>query len=705
MRLSGPRVLTALAVALWAASLVPWNAGRTFWLVDASASVGGREAANAWLKAEGVGRREPRHFLFADGFARRDQTGRSVLADATELGALLEWLEPDLRTGDRLVVATDGCATDALPAASRFRRVGVEWVRLGGERPKITRTEFPGTWPESPALTGRLWLANADPDAGELEVTARGGPPLAGVAVRRTGEAELDVTVEATRVPEEPLTLRFLWREAGREAVSEVALGPAGALPAWSPDERLRAEIEASPRLRLWPPDSDTPGVCLVGPEHLAELAALETHPIERGWVLLIAAPRARYWPDVPVLRPLVADPRPEGALHFLLDRSGSMAEENWEDARSAVTRWVYWNWPENEPAWITPFGAEVEAPFDLRADGARSRLDELFPSGPTRLAEAVAEQIEALGPKDALVLVSDGEAEAPEEGWESLGARLRAACGSVACVPVGPEANEGVLRALGTLVPLDEESIQSRLSAGAWEAVADTLDSTGGRARPEPYALWTLPEEFPALGAHDRFRAAPFAIPLARAADGSVVAAALRQDQGLVVGIAAEPSVEWVEAFAPLAREFWNPSRISIEDGEVLLRGDGAGWEAGQSKLEPEDVAIPAIRSPEALERWSLGYVEFSPFVPRSASLWSWRLQRPREAVAVRSPAGWTVALDADEQPEFAATDRAWRSWLAAHGGGRPPARLRPWLLAAALLCAVGALGWRRLARPRLPR
>lgn len=664
----------ALAVVLWAAALLPLpRRGRTFWLVDASASAGGPAAAVGALRE--LAAADERSFLFASGVAAAGAPARTwPPPQESRLGEALLAVRERLRPGDRLLVWTDGRATDPLPPVGDFTGVAVAW-RPAPRQPRIASVDAPASWPPAAALQLRVELADADLAAGRLEVEARPLGSLESAEVQPFGPGTLAVKLRAPAPPRGPVDLRLAWIQDGRTDRRTVHLAPPGKVPCWSPEAGLRETLLREPRVEALP--EYHPGAAVLAGAWEPTLEELADW-LRQGSPVILASPHAADWLRLPPpVRPFAPAPL-EGELVVVLDCSGSMAEPGpegtaFEEARSLLREWATW-WPREAVLRVFPFAATAGPALDPRDPDGAARLAATRPHGPTALAEALEELLPTLGPDGSVVLLTDGRARLPEaapEGWEGLGRSLADQGRRVLCVPAGAGADKSVLAALGEVV---EEPARATLRSRLLEALSAPLQVGAGLARAEPGSLWTLPAAFPALGERDRFQAAPGAEWLLRDDSGAAAAALRRWERGILVGVAGQPEAHWIQDFAPLVEEFWGAPRLERRGNRVILRGDGEGWRAG-----PAGAAAPA-----------------RPFDPLGSGLWEAGPFPPGAALQVHSPGGHRFDLPAAAADELAVTDGHWRQWLAAGTGKGAPAA-RPTFLAAALVSAVTALGLRR--------
>jgi len=579
------------------------------------------------------------------------------------LGHALRLLRPRLRRGDRLTVLTDGRVTDELPPVPEWSGILVRWERLP-PRPRIAALDLPPSWPPGDLLQGAILLADGDASEGTLQVEAR--PPGFLEAVRSIpeGPERLTLTLRSSRAAESGLSLKFTWIQGPFRSEREAFLGPSGRVPFWSPSGPLLRAAAGS--RALFPV-----GAGIARAESLQDFEELSVDvlgkELDSGWVVILASPRAVDWLKLPASwRPFRPAPRGRKGLVVLLDRSGSMEAGALDQARNAIRAWAGW-WPENAPFQVIPFAAGADEGFDPRTVGGRTRLEGLTPFGPTLLGDVLGKLAASLEPGTRLVVLSDGHSPAPAAGWKALSARIEEAGIEIHAVPAGEGTDRKVLQALGgDVVPAGGDLFQ-RFSRG----LALSRVEGGSQAHPAASSLFTLPGSSPVLGARDRLKAAPVAESLLLDSTGAAVAAALRIGKGLLVGLVAEPSLDWSESFAPLCREFWGTPRLERQEGFLLLRGEGFGWEA----------RTPGPR----------GEGEWIPFDPQKRNLWKAGPFPSGLVLEVRGPGGGAIRIPAESSGEEEGDLHAWKEWIRNQAKyGEPRGGWRAWLVVGALFLST---------------
>jgi len=578
--------------------------------------------------------------------------------DESALGNALRLLRPRLQRGDRLTVLTDGRVTDELPSVPEWSGIRVRWQRPP-PRPRIAALELPPSWPPGNRLQGAILLADGNASAGTLQVEARPAGFLEAVRSFPEGTERLALTLLSSRAAEGGLSLKFTWIQGPFRSEREAFLGPSGRVPFWSPNGPL-LRAAAGSRVLFPLGEGNTRAESLQGIEEFSENRLGKE--LDSGWVVILASPRMGDWLEVPAsLRPFRPAPRPGETLVVLLDRSGSMEAGALDQAREALRAWAGW-WPESAPFQVIPFAAGAEESLDPRTAEGRSRLAALTPFGPTLLGKVLGTVAATLGAGTRLVILSDGHAPPPPEGWEALAGRLKGAGIEIHAIPAGEDPEQRVLRALGGDSLPAGKDLFHRLAQGLSFAHA-----SGREAHPAVSSLFTLPETLPGLGPRDRLQSAVGAEPLLSDASGAVVAAALRVGKGLLIGLAAKPALEWAEAFAPLCREFWGAPRLERSQGFLLLRGEGRGWQARVA-------GVP-------------GETEWTPFDPQERGLWSSGPFPKNQALEVRGPGGRTRRIPADQRGEEEGDPQAWELWVRAQAKfGDPGGGWRPGLVVVSL-------------------
>jgi len=657
------RVLFLLAVLAWAAALTPGlpAPGRRFLLLDRSPSAAGAARRRAQELGARPGFDPGRAFELRDRL--RPWGSRASVGEATPLGAALEALRPRLRRGDVLEVHTDGRATDPLPPAAAWAGIQVLWEPLDSG-PRILALEAPASWPRSGRLLLGVRLAGPDWERGRLDLQVQGLEAPA-AEIRPLGAERAEILLGAAAAPEGPVRLRLAWVENGTERDRVLRwLGPPGAaVAALGPG--VRAE-EVLPPGWVRAEEAGTAPVQLYrAPGPLAG-----ARPVPAGAVRLLASGRLEDWLAWPGEGPppFEAAPPPGAGLEILLDRSGSMGEEEaggrrpWDEALEAVTALAR-VWPEEAGFRVRPFGAVLGAALDPRRPEEAVRLREEPPFGPTRLEEVLEPWLAGLGPGETGVLVSDGEV--PPAAREGVLGRLRAARAPLFLVPVGRPGALDWLREAGEV--LGEAGLRERLLAAA----ARGLETGPERLLPEEEALWPLPETGLATGARDRMRLRPGWEPLLRDASGEVVAGLRRLAGGGLLAVAAvEPGPALLELAAALADEASAP-RLRRAGGRVLLEGGGPGWQVREAGVEEAGA--------------------WRPLDPLGADLRGAGPFPPGAALELRSPAGLVWTLPA-ETGEAAASAEPFRRFVEAVQAAEPPRRPVPFLLSLGMVLAVAA-------------
>ncbi len=664
------RFLAVLSVCCWLLALgATFGVGgsRTWLLVDRSASMG--DAVQPADLASGVA--ASRAYAFAEGLGPESASSQALGSrERSRLGAALDLLRKRLRPGDELRIYTDGRATDRLPEAWEWAGIRIRAV-APPPRPRLSPRDPPLCWPSAGSLVLDLRLENARLEDGELEVGAWGGAgsldarlgPWHGTGAS-TFTARLEVRDPA---PPRPSGLALRWRGKEGESSFRLPLGPPlhpcadSSREAWR--KRLRAAGFPAPpsgaeaRIRVEP-------VAEVDPVELGVL-------LDRGELVLLVGSRAGDWADLPpAWQPFRPAPPPGRRLLLLLDHSGSMAGAPLREARAAVRRWADW-WPTDFGFRVLPFAAETEAPWDPRTATGRAALAALQAFGPTALAAALDEVSRLVDSRTVLVILGDGRAEAPPQGWSALGEGLRARAGAVYVVPVGEDPRREVLRSLGR-IPAPGEGLRRQLDL-AFQGGREALRSAPLHARPG--ALWTLPLRFEA-GTRPPLRSAPGAEVLLEDADGLTGAALLRRGSGLLVGLAASDSAPWEELLAPLAAEMGRP-RLRRVGEWVELRAPGRGWR----------VEIPGEGGSRPFEADPAGDSRAGPFAPTVPLI-------------VRGPRGSRVELPPRPMREGEAPADPWQSWLEAQRAFPRHRPLSPGWLLAALSLSVGVAAATALER-----
>lgn len=612
-------LLAALALLLWAAAwLLPAQAGagREWWLLDASASMAGAPAPAAVMDPE-------RTRWFARGLARipEAEAGREESA----LGAALRTLRAEMRAGDTLRVYTDGRATDALPPRALFADCQIS-TQAPPPGPRLAELTAPPAWPASGRLALDARVLDADFARAEISVeSAPGAVELLSALPAAGGRVRLEVQARDPLRP--PALLRLRWREGARSTARAVAVAAPESEPARVLDPALWSESE-----------SDF---------------------VRAGGTLLLASARLSAWLAVPPeFRPFQpAIERPP--LTVLLDRSGSMDQGGLDEARSLLQRWAG-EFADGPGFGVRAFAERLEAPLDLRQPEARAQLAAMLPYGPTRLAEALEEACAGLPAGAPLILISDGRAEAPPEGWKRwreavIGGRR------LLCVPVGADSDRPVLELLGEA--LTEGEFGLRL-AQAFDALQEPVRAA---ALARPGATLPLPAQLELPAPRAALAAAAGAELLMQDGAGRAALALRRSGAGSVLGLAAPAEAGWPDALAPAA---------------AASRRIPGGWWEGRLQIAAGPPPPVAAQNGRTLDLLLLD--------PGPPALWEAAGADARGAVSVRAAAGgggWIQPAAPDL--EWTAGNEAWTAWVAADLESRNRRGPRPTLMVAALAAA----------------
>ncbi|KAA3607771.1 MAG: VWA domain-containing protein [Planctomycetota bacterium] len=689
--MTAARWWAGLAVGCWLLALVipgTHSGGRTFHLWDLSRSAGRRpplgeatadsQAANRWLFAAGVvpARRRPSDW---------------PTPDQSRLGEALRFLAGRLRPGDRVVVHSDGKSTDALPPVDAFPEVEWIWDRA----PSPTRfgvIEAPLRWP-----SGTEWLEirvqvvapEPDPEGSStgrlLPVQARPSGVLLAAEVEPLPGGLFRLRLQAPRAAETGLQLQLRYQEEGRELRRPLAIGPARNLAWWSPDPELRQALQAAGlSVSVAEAEAEPPqGAAIFAPAQAADADRYRSW-LEQGRLVVLASPSMAAWAPMPEdLRPFQPRPDPGQALVVLLDRSGSMAGEPWIQARQAVLHWAQL-WPQANPLVVLPFATAMEPALDPRKEADRTRLQALLPSGRTALAEALESLQGRLPDQARVVVLGDGRASPPEQGWAALVEALRQEGAEIGTVAVGEDPDLANLQAIG---PAWDRGVQGNgeadrkadedLENRLLQALAKPLAVKPGRAEAIPGLLWDLPALLPAFQARDRMAAATGAVALYQDLEGGHPVAVKWQARGVLVGLAAFPEPAWLEHLAALWPQLVESARWWRQGPQLWLQSA-----AGPPRIEDRE------GRPLALEASGPGLWLARGLDPAATYFW------------VHSDGGQKLRLPPPAAAEEQAEDGPWRRWLSRQRHrSASMAFSGPWLLAG-MVALVISQGVRRLGK-----
>ncbi|MBC8327674.1 MAG: hypothetical protein H8E31_02905, partial [Planctomycetes bacterium] len=525
--------------------------------------------------------------------------------------------------------------------------------------PRFGELGVPAGRREAGGLQLGVEILDGDPALGELEVAAlppaRLGPPRLLASGPSAAGARVEVELEISAPAAEGALLRLRWRQAGGVAERSLRLAGPGRFSVWGQPWPEWAAGGSAFEPAGSPADARILFAGAGTPAQAVESA------LERG--ALVVADQA----DLPAsLRPLRPALAPAGGVLFLIDVSGSMEGGPYAEALARIAAWAALLPPEL-PIQVRPFAAELGAPGDPRRPEEWAALQRVLPFGPTALAAAVDQ---AAGQSQAgahLVLVSDGQAEAPAGGWRPLGERLAEVFASVRCVPVGPRGDHPSLAGLGELAPLEPGA---DLSQRLERALSELPGTFTGPLHAVAGAAWSLPSSLDPARPLPRLETRPGAEALMRNAGGSDGAALLRAGAGTVLGLAGGASdPAWAPLILSVATELERP-RLERTGSWIQLAADGAGWTARSA---------------------GLGQVGFDRLTP---DLWRAGPFRAGEAVEVQPPSGPSWSFAGTPEAELSASSEEWSGWLDTQRRLPAPDASRPVLLGAALVCAVLALG-----------
>jgi len=610
----------ALALLLWGAAwLLPERlaAGRDWWLLDASASMAGAAPPPA------AAADPERTRWFARGLARSAaaEEGREESA----LGAALLSLRPELRAGDRLHVWTDGRSSDALPPRALFSDCQIV-AHAPPPGPRLTELRAPPAWPADGRIALAARVLDAQFAAAEIAVeSAPGAVELLRAEPVAGGWVRLEIRALDAAAP--PGWLRLRWREGGRSTARAVAIAP--------------------PPAAAWP---------VADPARWSER---ESQQVRAGATLLLAHAELGAWLAVPEeFRPFAAGEL-ESPVLILLDRSGSMDAGAWDEARALLTGWAR-EFGAGAGLRVQTFAENLEAPLDLRKAEDRARLAALLPFGRTRLAAALEEACAGLPADATLILISDGRADAPAEGWEAWSRRVIGAR-SLLCVAVGADPDRATLAHLGAR--FSEGAFRERLQ----QAFERLREPRGGPAFAQPGASLPLPDRWDAPAPRAALAAAPGAELLLADAAGGAVLSLRRAGAGAVLGLAAPANAGWPAELRAAAAA----SRVPASgwfDGRLLVSGGPPPPRVAQGG-RPLDLLLLDSGPPA---RWEARGAD-----PRL----------PARVADAAAASAWILPPSADL--EWTADDSPWRSWAAEGAESRNRGGPRPTLLVAALVAA----------------
>lgn len=629
------RLLAVLALSCWVASVWPQGmlGGETWILLDRSPSMGAEPPLEEWLKEaeldlatwrKTVTKKRVVSFPHPKGLATAD------------LGEAMRLMRAKVRSGDHLIVRSDGRNLGPLPDANAWNGIRITHVPPAPQ-PRFHQVIAPASWPAgSHGLWIRLRIADADLPNGTLDVTDA-SKQVTDLDLQNHGDGWLALRLRCAEVPDRPMELRLSWQEEAGIARTNLRLA--------APSDRQVRWVE---------PDADP---------------AFLQQQLQQGAVLVMADPGVSAWQALPESLAVFA-PRTEQEgrpIWVLLDVSGSMEGAALEEARVALAGLL--NSRQDGPLQVVPFQQGLLETLTLRETADLATLDALQAFGPTDLALALQELAPRLVGPQVLVVLSDGAADRKEVDWTAL---LQEALPEtrVFCLPTGPKAEIDFLAGLGEVV--SEGSMEERLDQvlrTLQEAPLEPVFATEDHRFP-------LPERWLPLAEHPAWQAADGAQVLLQDAQARAYLGIRRVGPGLLIGIAdrrdaaLEPLIQGLEqAFRSPMRDGWVGSRFLIHSSEappIVHQGDR------RLEVRMRDVGPPVQW--EALDPSTL------------------------EGVHVELGNGTTWQAGPLTDPEWGNPPHAWLQWMEIQRNGLTGSVFRPRLLWAGLILLTAAFVLRTL-------
>lgn len=630
-----PRLFAIAALLFWAAALWPTDLrqGKLWVLLDHSPSMGQEPELQEWLEDAGL-----ELSAWREAVARKRVVSfpsrRGTLSP--DLSEALRDLRPQLHKGDHLIIRSDGRALSALPDPTLWAGIRITLVEPRPQ-PRFLSVASPGSWPAAADCWVRIHLADADIPAGNLSVQDSSGQ-INAVELRNLSADRLALRLQAGAPLVAPLDLRLRWEEPAGQANASVRIAPTG-----------------SPEGIVWPPDT-----------HPQDIRAA----LQRGRVVMLASAEYLPWLELPADLALFDHPEesPGLPLWVLLDVSGSMEGQALRESVQAL-RVLHGNWRRG-PIRVVPFQANLLEAVELQDAPSLDTLSQLSAFGPTDLAGALQSLAPQMVGANALLILSDGAAGRPDLDWRQL-LQEELPETQVFCLPVGPDAEWGFLRGLGTV--LEQGSLAERIGKALDQLQAHEL----APSFPEPLASFPLPDRWDPGQAHPAWKAAPGAETLLREASGATTLVARRVGPGLLLGLADRPSDAASKLLNPISSAFQAPGRDGWMGDRFLLRTQG-----------PEPRCIQGDR-----------VLEMRMLDPGLPVLWEALGANPLQDVEVRfvDRPSWTANALLD--PEFGASTAPFHRWLEIQRNGLTGPVFRPRLLWTGLILLTLAFVLRTLS------
>mgnify|MGYP001239428168 CR=1 FL=1 len=612
------RAFFFFSLACWLTALfVDRAAGRDWVVVDVSPSV--------WA---GNGQRWERIASFPSSNSRLEKawkTGRAFRIGGelsawdpshnpptdvgSNLGRAIAELGKKVGKADRVFFLTDGKSTDELPPSVSWVGAEVIWEELVA-RPGFLDMELPQAWPAEGRALIRASFVGKEEDLQDVRVEfpREGWAPH--VESRRPvgnlWEWALDPGAQRNKDVSVRVSARFGhgWESKGG-VIMATGHGLAAPIAAEQGEEKIRAALR-------------------------------------RDRVALVVSKSESAWFDLPSsLCPFISSAPPAPQV-VVLDCSGSMSDGKLSSALDVLEKWAEWT---GKRLLVLPFSSAPFDAIDIASANGVSVLRAIAPHGPTNLSLALEKAVSLIPERGLILLVSDGLAPEPLDGWGSF---KKSVLGNreVVSVPVGSTADYAVLSALGKMVkPLDLPSSTQSFAVRLRQGLEESTRTSSLPASAVPGSSLPLPDAIPGLSERPLFREAPGAEVLFRDATGAVVGAVIRIPEGVVIGLLSPVVANTREVFEATIRAAAQGGNIIRSSGFVVSEGF------------PFRVASPSGSGVADL----LSPIPSATYAMPDPSPSSW--------ISVQSTDLPPYSIPPNQTSEFSSSTEQWVEWLAEIG------------------------------------
>ncbi len=524
-----------------------------------------------------------------------------AFSDTHDLAQAMQELRPRLQAGDQLLVYTDGKSLGKLPDPSSWQSLEV-WWQQPPPKPWFAAVEAPAFWPQGLDCLVHLQIRDCQPERGQLLVEEESGS-LAQVEVQDLGGGAFDLLLHANTAPQKPLWIRLQWQEDGGQCSTSLLLLP----------------NSKSPTLLLSP----------------QEFGVEEQAGLRHGQVICLASNKVLPWLQLPKsLQLFQFSPPPADAFWVLLDGSGSMEGEAWQQALGILQTLLQQE--GTRPLRVFPFQSQLLPSIHLQSVEDLSLLSNLLPYGPTRLEEALLDLAPLWQGTQPMLILSDGAAEDSEVDWQGL-LTQKFPNVPVFCLPTGPAPHVDFLKGLGTVLPVGE--LRQQLE----ELFSQLQPSSSRLCFPRASASFPLPTRWRSSVDFPAWQAAPGAELLLEGVDGRAFAVAKHVGAGLLLGVGDLPNPDLQKLLQPIANSFHQPMREGWVNGHFLLHQEGEPPQCFQNG-QTLDVVLFEVGPPVI---WEVLGVD------------------PTEVLLVEKQGGASWSFTPNTAAEWGKSAKKWKKWL----------------------------------------